>query len=423
MQTKGRDKTSVQGRRPVQRRRVSRTMRDGPGNSFPEECKQSNGGRNGTRHGRSGKSGRGRAPLGVNHKLWLKKLPAKEQEYLNAALSGDIATLKRVIDAQEVDLNVVDSFGHTALMNASWKDRGEAVKLLLDTGVELDCRNNDGQTAMDKAAYWGFTKILQLLLDAGSSIDVRNNNGETPLHRAASWGHVDAVKLLLNAKANGNEFKNQRRYTPLHFAAKHGKPEVIRVLLEGKCDPFRRDSCGRTPIELAKRNKKQEVYRLLKEWQRGHEGNTCEEIYSAIMKIEKAGNWDAPATHHDIRHLKIDKEVCTFNLDSLPSVTNFDAGESTELLFSIVENKELELRLALVTTSDEILSEDKILSVHRQNAVTLTKTPNSVFTVEQQEGVSSGLQDGSPRTNHVFTFQRVDSLHVDPSINSSPGGL
>jgi len=360
------------------------------------------------------KSGRGRAPFGVNHKLWLKSLPQKDQEYLNAALSGDTATLKRMIHSQEVDLDVVDSYGHTALMNAAWKDRAEAVKILLEEGVSLNCRNQDGQTAMDKAAYWGFTHILKLLVDAGSTIDIRNNNGETPLQRAAMWGHVDAVKLLLNAKANGNEFKNQRRYTPLHFAAKHGKPEVIRVLLEGKCDPFKRDSCGRTPLELAKRNKKQEVYRLLKEWQRGPEGNTCEEIYSAIMKIEKAGNWDAQTVLHDVRQLKISGRVCEYNFNPHPPVGHHSSG-ITPKPQSKDGREDRPLTIALAAIADEILCDEEALSVDWQQAVSLTpRLPK--FTVEPQEGVSVRLLNDLSASK-VLTFQIMRGPHVAPAAS------
>jgi len=368
-------------------RRPSRSMKESQGYLQPDDEKLPMRGQNGNRRGWPSKTVRGRTPLGVNHKLWTKKLLPQEQEYLNAALSGDTATLQRIIDAQEVDLNVVDSYGHTALMIAAWKDRSDAVKLLLNTGVSLNCRNHDGQTAMDKAAYWGFTDILQLLVSAGSTIDIRNNNGETPLHRAAMWGHVDAVKLLLNAKANGNEFKNQRRYTPLHFAAKHGKPDVIRVLLEAKCDPLRRDSCGRTPLELAKRNKKQEVYRLLKDWERGHEGNMCEEIYSAIMKIEKAGNWDASTTHHDKNQLKRVKQVCAFDLVARPAST---------------DRPEPIITLALATTVDYIPCKENVLSINRQESVNL-KAPERIFTVERQDGISVGF----PRTNQILNFQLV----------------
>jgi ankyrin repeat protein len=358
---------------------------------------------NGPRRGRPVKSARGRAPFGVNHKLWLKNLPPKDQEYLNAALSGDAATLKRLIDSQEVNLDVVDSYGHTALMNAAWKDRTEAVKLLLQEGVSLDCRNQDGQTAMDKAAYWGFTHILKLLVEAGSTIDIRNNNGETPLHRAAMWGHVDAVKLLLNAKANGNEFKNQRRYTPLHFAAKHGKPEVIRVLLEGKCDPFRRDSCGRTPLELAKRNKKQEVYRLLKEWQRGHEGNTCEEIYSAIMKIEQAGNWA-------VRQLQISERVCSFNFNSHPAVCDQCSRVSAETL-PVDGQADLALTVALVVIADEIPCDEKDYTFNGQKSLP-SMMPK--FAIERQKLVNIGLKSDSSSESQDLTIQRLASLHVGP---------
>lgn len=415
MQGRGRGQTRSRGRRGVQRRRGGRSSKDDWNHLQADDDKPAARNQNGPRRGRPVKSGRGRAPFGVNHKLWLKHLPPKDQEYLNAALSGDSATLKRLIHSQEIDLDVVDSYGHTALMNAAWKDRGEAVKILLQEGVSLDCRNQDGQTAMDKAAYWGFTHILKLLVDAGSTIDIRNNNGETPLHRAAMWGHVDAVKLLLNAKANGNEFKNQRRYTPLHFAAKHGKPEVIRVLLEGKCDPFRRDSCGRTPLELAKRNKKQEVFRLLKEWQRGHEGNTCEEIYSAIMKIEKAGNWDAPTMHHDVRQLQIVGRVCGLNITGHPPIGDKFSGVPSEHL-SLDGHEDLPLSIVLSVIADEIPCDEKALYVYEQVRLT-SMLPK--FTVERQELLNVGLQSDSSGVSQELTFQCLGGQHVAP-VASKP---
>jgi len=417
MQGRGRGQLRGRGRRNMQRRRGGRPPKEDWGN-IPGDDETRN--QNGPRRGRPVKSQRGRAPFGVNHKLWLKNLPPKDQEYLNAALSGDTATLKRLIDSREIDLDVVDSYGHTALMNAAWKDRGEAVKILLQEGVSLNCRNQDGQTAMDKAAYWGFTHILKLLVDAGSTIDIRNNNGETPLHRAAMWGHVDAVKLLLNAKANGNEFKNQRRYTPLHFAAKHGKPEVIRVLLEGKCDPFRRDSCGRTPLELAKRNKKQEVFRLLKEWQRGHEGNTCEEIYSAIMKIEKAGNWDGPTIQHDVRQLNIVDRVCTFNFDAHPVVCDQCSGVSAELL-PVDGQEDLPLTIAHSVIADKIPGDEKDHSFNGKDLM-ISVSLGPKFTIERQELLSMGLQSDSSCKNQQLTLQPLAGQEVDPAASKRSNG-
>jgi len=333
----------------------------------------------------------------------VRGLPAKEQEYLNAALSGDIAILKRTISENDINLNVTDGFGHTALINAAWKDRYDIVKLLLEKKVYLDCRNHDGQTAMDKAAYWGFTGILQLLVHAGSTIDIRNNNGETPLQRAAMWGHVDAVKLLLDAKANGNEFKNQRRYTPLHFAAKHGRPAVVRALLQSNCDPRSKDCSGRTPLELAKRHKKQEVTRIFEEWFRKHEDGACQEKDSGpkIARIGRAGGWDAEVPIKKPHHRTIESGVCGFNLTKrLPSETS---------------KERLSLTLELEVTVNTIAGDDN---------VTITP-PVPTLAVETQGGVSAGLWGRPSQSNKVLPFQFLSGLQVSPNkgLPKSPNPL
>jgi len=374
---------------------------------------QSNRNRSGNRGNRSGRpvvKGRLRGQYGMKHKIWIKRLPAREREYLNAALSGDIATLRRVINAELVDLNVTDEFGHTALINAAWKDRVDVVKLLLEKRVALNCRNHDGQTAMDKAAYWGFTDILQLLVDAGSTVDVHNNNGETPLHRAAMWGHVDAVKLLLEAKANGNAFRNQRRWTPLHFASKHGKSNVVLALLEGKSDPLIRDSNGRTSIELARRSKQHKVVMLLEKWQDFQEEYEHEIADPVIARIGEAGGWDAeePCLNG---HLTIAKKVCGFNTSAFQ-----DSRGSKELILSIVGSAGLSLTLGLAVTADEIIQEENVFSVDPQLPLSIIPAVPE-FSLERQEGISVRPRprgQAGPESQ-VLGFQRLPGLQVAPA--------
>jgi hypothetical protein len=315
-----------------------------------------------------------------------------------------------VIHAKQVDLNVADGFGHTALINAAWKDRVDVVKLLLEKRVSLNCRNHDGQTAMDKAAYWGFTEILQLLVDAGSKIDEMNNNGETPLHRAAMWGHVDAVKLLLEAKANPDMYKNQRRWTPLHFAAKHGKSAVVMALLQAKCDPFMKDSNSRTALELARRNKQQDVVLLLEKWLDWQEELELGETDPVVIApIDEAGGWDAPASPDKNGQLMIAEKVCGFNL----SVSDAQAMGSPELLLSLVGGEGPTLTLGLAVTTDEILQEE-ILSVGTQLSSLTITPPAPKFTLERQEGLNAGLRNQSHRASQVLAFQRLPGLQVPP---------
>lgn len=338
--------------------------------------------------------GRSRGPFGINHKLWIKGLPMKDQEYLNAALSGDIAILQRIIHEEEVDLNVTDGFGHTALINAAWKDRIDVVKLLLGQGVSLNCRNHDGQTAMDKAAYWGFTEILRLLVASGSTVDVRNNNGETPLQRAAMWGHVDAVNLLLDAKANGNEFKNQRRYTPLHFAAKHGKPDVVKALLKRKCDPSKRDCYGRTPLELAKRSKKLEVSRLLEKWQRDEMVAASKPRGIVLTSMKKVRAWGLPK---ESSKWNICKHVVRFDLNAVAD------EEGGELFLTMLGREHPSLSLTVGTTSEEIFGADSAKLF-----------PKPKLTIDQQGGQEVEVKRGSPTSSSVLKFHRLAGLQVGP---------
>jgi len=346
--------------------------------------------------------GRSRGPFGINHKLWIKGLPMKDQEYLNAALSGDIAILQRIIHEEEVDLNVTDGFGHTALINAAWKDRIDVVKLLLGQGVSLNCRNHDGQTAMDKAAYWGFTEILRLLVASGSTVDVRNNNGETPLQRAAMWGHVDAVNLLLDAKANGNEFKNQRRYTPLHFAAKHGKPDVVKALLKRKCDPSKRDCYGRTPLELAKRSKKLEVSRLLEKWQRDEMVAASKPRGIVLTSMKKVRAWGLPKESSKWN-------ICKTVVFDLNAVADEEGGE---LFLTLLGREHPSLSLSVGTTSEEIFGADSA-----------KRFPKPKLTIDQQGDQEVEVKRGSPTSSSVLKFHRLAGLQgpgAKPAFDPPP---
>jgi len=394
-QTTGRMRSGGGYRRPRGRSLNSDQYQD-------RESRHRSGSGRANRRGQGIAKGRVRGQFGIKHKMWIKKLPPKDQEYLNAALSGDMATLRRVIHSEEVDLNVTDGFGHTALINAAWKDRADVVQLLLEKGVSLNCRNQDGQTAMDKAAYWGFTEVLQLLVEAGSKIDIRNNNGETPLHRAAMWGHVDAVKLLLQAKANANVFKNQRRWTPLHFASKHGKAAVVRALLEGKCDPSMKDSNDRTSLELAKRNKQQDVVLVLENWREWQEENERNEKDPVIASIAEAGGWDAEEPCKSNGLLTFVDRVCESNHIGSPG-----QKRSGNIPSSI-------LSLGLGVTGEEIRQNEGPLCVDPQLPFSI-RPPVPKFTLESQEGLTVGLTENSQVAKRVLALQRLPGQQVAPT--------
>ena len=61
------------------------------------------------------------------------------------------------------------------LIDAVTNRQPERVRTLLETGVDLEARNEDGATALILAAFAGETEIVQTLVNAGADIDASNN--------------------------------------------------------------------------------------------------------------------------------------------------------------------------------------------------------------------------------------------------------
>uniref|UniRef100_A0A6G1SKA8 Ankyrin repeat and SAM domain-containing protein 1A n=1 Tax=Aceria tosichella TaxID=561515 RepID=A0A6G1SKA8_9ACAR len=65
--------------------------------------------------------------------------------------------------------------------------------------IDLDLRNNDGQTALLLAAQFGYTEVVGELIRHSANVNLRNNRLESPLDLACLNGHASTVRLLLNA--------------------------------------------------------------------------------------------------------------------------------------------------------------------------------------------------------------------------------
>lgn len=77
-------------------------------------------------------------------------------------------------------------------------------------------------------------------------------------------GHHKVVEVLLTFHVDVNcRSHDQSDYTPLHFAASKGHLNCVKVLLKHHADITVKDALGNTPTELAKRNAKTAVAKLL----------------------------------------------------------------------------------------------------------------------------------------------------------------
>ncbi|OCL14600.1 ankyrin repeat protein, partial [Glonium stellatum] len=116
-------------------------------------------------------------------------------------------------------------------MVAVREERPESVKLLLERGadVELQDETPECQTCLHQAASTGSSQYIRMLAQSGANVNCRDNNEYTPLLLASEVGHLDAVQLLLQLGADVDAVCDAGN-SSLFFASLEGKVEIVELL-------------------------------------------------------------------------------------------------------------------------------------------------------------------------------------------------
>jgi ankyrin repeat protein len=132
--------------------------------------------------------------------------------FLRASQSGDVELMRRLL-ARGADPQIATVLGVTALQVAAgigwvegitneWsrEETLEAVRLLLELGLDPNAQAETGRVALHGAAHKGRPDVVQLLVDRGARLDVRdygntdNRGGRLAVH---TWQPVDYADGLV----------------------------------------------------------------------------------------------------------------------------------------------------------------------------------------------------------------------------------
>jgi ankyrin repeat protein len=223
-----------------------------------------------------------------------------DERMAEAAFSSQLMTLLTL--QEQLTLPVQNSSGMRIdeIFQSIEQDREDAVSYLLQKLQEQKPSEMsrilnqviEGDTALTQAAKSNNTNIVKLLTNSGADLEHKNEDGQRAIHIAAENGNVDILKALLEAKPRADiAAKDKDEQQAIHIAAKNGNVDVLKALLEAKpsADISAQDKIGCTPLLFAIHGGHQPAIELL--LQRLSEQKSFDEIADIFQAIYRKGEF------------------------------------------------------------------------------------------------------------------------------------
>ena len=183
-----------------------------------------------------------------------------------SSLSSDKLNFKfeiiKLLIESGAEVNAADNNGLTPLYVATQKGHERVVEYLLTHGAEVNVADKNGVTPLYVATQKSHERVVEYLLTHGAEVDAADNNGITSLYVATQKGHERVVEYLLTHGAEVDAADNNG-VTPLMAAAFNGHERVVEYLLTHGAEVDAADNNGVTPLMVAAANGHLETVILL----------------------------------------------------------------------------------------------------------------------------------------------------------------
>ena len=118
-----------------------------------------------------------------------------EKNIWNAADEGNIEEVKQHLDSG-IDVNAKNQFGATPLHFAAKQGHKNLATILITEGADTNAEAYDKSTPLHSAVISGYKEVAEQLIANGADVNAKGYEGSTPLDNAIEFKHSDTVDLL-----------------------------------------------------------------------------------------------------------------------------------------------------------------------------------------------------------------------------------
>lgn len=155
--------------------------------------------------------------------------------FMYSAVIGNIEKIKYFLE-RNIDVNIVDDKGKTALIHSVINNNIEIVKLLLKNGADVNIKDKRGLTAIKYAIKNKNVEIANVLTTHGAILTKTKLKSNLDIINATKENNYELVKLLIQDGIDIN-VQDTYKWTALHYAVKNDNLEMVKLLLENGIDP------------------------------------------------------------------------------------------------------------------------------------------------------------------------------------------
>ena len=130
-----------------------------------------------------------------------------------------------------INLEVTDRYGNDLIFYCCLNNSLEIFEMLIDL-LDLERRDMYQNTPLHNASEFGRLSIVKLLVNSGVDINAKNSDGLCPLHYACKQGHLDIAKYLYENGAYIHSLDNALR-RPIDYACEFDHVEIVRLFVDG----------------------------------------------------------------------------------------------------------------------------------------------------------------------------------------------